>query len=198
MGCRTPAAGKAFQPRRQVKEAHQQVHHEDAGQGQVEAGGQGLSPRVAGIEGDARGALLSPFLVWRVVLVSLLMAAAALAVFFTALGRGETLEYARTMVVNMIVVAEIFYLFNVRYLHVRSLSWRGALGTPAVLAAIAGVVAGQLAFTYAPFMQAIFDSRPLALGDGATILVIGAGLMLLLEVEKLAMRRFGLFRELRT
>lgn len=147
---------------------------------------------------DARGALLSPFLVWRVVLVSLLMAAAALAVFFTALGRGETLEYARTMVVNMIVVAEIFYLFNVRYLHVRSLSWRGALGTPAVLAAIAGVVAGQLAFTYAPFMQAIFDSRPLALGDGATILVIGAGLMLLLEVEKLAMRRFGLFRELRT
>ena len=141
--------------------------------------------------------LLSPFLVWRVFLVSGLMAAAALFVFFLSLGRGDTLEYARTMVVNMIVVAEIFYLFNVRYLHMRSLTLRGALGTPPVLIAIAVVVAGQLAFTYLPAMRAIFDSRPLALADGALILALGLGLMLLLEAEKLAARRLGLFRELR-
>ena len=148
------------------------------------------APRPAGAP------LLSPFLLWRVVLVSGLMAAVALFVFFLSLNRGDTLEYARTMVVNMIVVAEIFYLFNVRYLHMRSLTWRGALGTPAVLAAIAVVVAGQLAFTYAPFMRAIFDSRPLALGDGVMILALGLGLMLLLEAEKLVARRLELFREL--
>ncbi|HRO11950.1 HAD-IC family P-type ATPase [Amaricoccus sp.] len=146
---------------------------------------------------DARAPLLSPFLVWRVVVVSLLMAAAALFVFFFSLGRGDDLAYARTLVVCMIVVAEIFYLFNVRYLHMRSLTWRGALGTPAVLAAIAAVVAGQLAFTYAPVMQAIFDSRPVRLADGAMVIAIGVGLMLLLEVEKLAMRRLGWFEELR-
>ncbi|HET9067573.1 MAG TPA: HAD-IC family P-type ATPase [Amaricoccus sp.] len=146
---------------------------------------------------DAGAPLLSPFLVWRVAIVSLLMAATGLSVFFLALGRGDELAYARTLVVNMIVVAEIFYLFNVRYLHMRSLTWRGALGTPAVLLAIAAVVAGQLAFTYAPFMQAIFDSRPVRLADGALILAIGAGLMLLLEVEKVAMRRAGWFAELR-
>ncbi len=144
----------------------------------------------------ARAPLLSPFLVWRVALVSVLMAAAALFVFFGALGRGDPIEYARTLVVNTVVVAEIFYLFNVRYLHMRSLTWRGALGTPAALAAIAAVVAGQFAFTYAPFMQAIFDSRPVGFADGATIIAIGIGLMLLLEIEKLAMRRLGLFAEL--
>ncbi|MBP7240520.1 HAD-IC family P-type ATPase [Amaricoccus sp.] len=146
---------------------------------------------------DARASLLSPFLVWRVVIVSGLMAAAALAVFFLALHRGDEIAYARTMVVNMVVAAEIFYLFNVRYLHMRSLTWRGALGTPAVLAAIAAVVAAQLAFTYAPFMQAIFDTRAVAIADLALIVSIGVGLMLLLEAEKFAMRRIGLFPELR-
>ncbi|MER2509111.1 MAG: HAD-IC family P-type ATPase, partial [Amaricoccus sp.] len=146
---------------------------------------------------DARAPLLSPFLVWRVIVVSCLMAAAALFVFWLSLGRGDEIAYARTLVVNMVVTAEIFYLFNVRYLRMRSLTWRGALGTPAVLAAVACVVAAQIAFTYAPVMQALFDTRPVALADGAMVLAIGAGLMLLLEVEKLAMRRFGLFRELR-
>jgi magnesium-transporting ATPase (P-type) len=146
---------------------------------------------------DAAAPLLSPFLVWRVALVSVLMAAAGLFVFLFALGRGDELAYARTLVVNMIVVAEIFYLFNVRYLHMRSLTFRGALGTPAVLLAIAAVVAGQLAFTYAPFMQDIFDSRPVRFVDGAAIIALGIGLMLLLEAEKVAMRRLGRFEELR-
>src|SRR3546814_12648670 len=69
----------------------------------------------------------------------MLLAALSLGVFFHTLGQGRDLETACTMVVNMLVVAEIFYLFNVRYLHMRSLTWRGAVGTPAVLGAIAVV-----------------------------------------------------------
>src|SRR3546814_2859042 len=65
----------------------------------------------------AQAPLLSPFLVWRVFFVSGLFAAGALAVFFHALHRGLDLDLARTMVVNAIVVFEIFYLFNVRYLN---------------------------------------------------------------------------------
>lgn len=100
---------------------------------------------------------------------------------------------ARTLVVNTLVVMEIFYLFNVRFLHMRSLSWRGALGTPAVLLALAAVVAGQFAFTYLPVMQAIFDTRPVALLDGVMIIAIGIALMVVLEGEKLLLRRLGLF-----
>src|SRR3546814_685073 len=62
-----------------------------------------------------RGApLLSPFLLWRVVLVSVLFAAVTLGIFFYTLDQGRGLEVASTMVVNMFIVAELFYLFRWR------------------------------------------------------------------------------------
>ena len=145
---------------------------------------------------SAKAPLLSPFLLWRVVIVSVLLAAASLGLFFYTLADGQDVETARTMVVNMFVVGEIFYLFNVRYLHMTSFSWQGVLGTPVVLIAIGVLVVAQLVFTYAPFMQALFETRPLSLADGVLIVVIGAWLMILLEGEKLLMRRLGWFEEL--
>ncbi len=146
----------------------------------------------------ATAPLLSSFLLWRVVFVSALFALGGLAVFFHALGRGHDLETARTMVVNTVVVFAIFYLFNVRYLHMTSYSLRGLLGTPAVIVALVVVVLAQLAFTYLPLMHGLFGSRPVALADGAVIIAAGAILMLVLEVEKALLRRFGLFGAGRT
>ena len=140
--------------------------------------------------------LLTPFLLWRVLLVSVLFAMAALGVFFGSLDAGRDVETARTMVVNTLAVLGIFYLFNVRYLHMSSITLRGVLGTPPVLIAVAGVVMAQLAFTYLPFMHALFDSRPLRLLDGLLIVGLGVGLLFLLEGEKLLMRRLGVFAEL--
>ncbi|KQX26362.1 MULTISPECIES: HAD-IC family P-type ATPase [unclassified Sphingomonas] len=141
--------------------------------------------------------LLSPFLLWRIVLLSLLFTAMSLGIFFHALDSGRGIETGRTMVVNMVAAAEVFYMFSVRYLHMRSLTWRGALGTPAVLWAVGGVVASQLLFTYAPFMNDIFETRPLTMADGLLIIGIAVGLLLLLELEKLLMRRLGWFAEVR-
>ncbi len=137
--------------------------------------------------------LLSQFLVWRIFFVSALFTAGALAIYFYALQSGLGLEMARTMVVNVIVVFEIFYLFNVRYLHMTSFTLRGAVGTPAVLAALAVVIAAQLAFTYAPVMHELFDTRPVALADGLVILAAGVLLMAILETEKILLRRLGIF-----
>jgi magnesium-transporting ATPase (P-type) len=135
--------------------------------------------------------LLTPFLVWRVVLVSFLFLGVALAFYFYALRRGLDLETARTLVVNAIVVLEIFYLFNVRYLHMTSFSWRGVLGTPAVLAAIVVIVVAQFAFTYLPVMQRLFDSRPVSLLDGLLVVAAGAAVLVLLEIEKVFLQRSG-------
>ena len=141
-------------------------------------------------------ALLSPFLVWRVFFVSGLFAAGALAIFFYALARDLGLETARTMVVNTIVVFEAFYLFNVRFLHAQSITWRGAMGTPAVLLAIAGIVIAQAAFTYLPIMQEWFDTRAVPVIDGMIIIAAGAVFMLILEVEKTLLRRIRVFSDL--
>src|SRR5690606_37630982 len=138
-------------------------------------------------------ALVSPFMLWRIVLVSLLFSAAAFGVFAWAQGRGHDIQTTRTMVVNTFCVLEIFYLFSVRYMHGSSFSLHGLRGTPAVLWAIAAVVLTQLAFTYLPWMHALFDTRPVPLLEGAVIVAIGAALLVLLEAEKWLLRRLDVF-----
>jgi magnesium-transporting ATPase (P-type) len=128
--------------------------------------------------------LLDAELVWRIVFVSMLMAVAVFGVFFWATERGLGIEYARTLVVNTIVVMEIFYLFSVRHLHLTSLTWTGVVGTPAVLAGVAATGLLQFAFTYAPPLQTLFASRPVSATDGAIIVLIGFGMLVLLEAEK--------------
>ncbi|MFK8253168.1 HAD-IC family P-type ATPase [Ancylobacter terrae] len=141
--------------------------------------------------------LLSPFMLWRILFVSFLFLVAAVGLFEYVTRRGDSVELARTMVVNAIVVLEIFYLFNVRYLHGRSITWRGVLGTPAVLLAVGVVVVAQFAFTYLPPMQEIFDTRPVAFSDGVLVVAGGVVLLAVLEAEKALLRRLGWFEELK-
>ena len=61
--------------------------------------------------------LLTPGLLWRILFVSALVVAGAFGSFAWATARGLSIETARTMVVNALVVMEIFYLFSVRYVH---------------------------------------------------------------------------------
>jgi magnesium-transporting ATPase (P-type) len=132
--------------------------------------------------------LLSGFLVWRVALVSALFLAGIFGVFAWSRQAGLSLEEARTAAVNTLVAMEIFYLFSVRYLRVASLTYEGVLGTRPVLVGLGAVVALQLAFTYAPFMQALFGTRPIGLAHGFLIVAVGAALFTVLELEKHARR----------
>jgi magnesium-transporting ATPase (P-type) len=141
----------------------------------------------------ADAGLLTPFILWRIVTVSLLFGAISLGVFFWMLEAGRGIEAARTMVVNTIVVLSIFYTFSVRYLHVPSMTLAGVRGTKAILVALVAVVAGQLAFTYLPAMNAIFDTRPLTLGEGGVVLALGVASFVLLEAEKRLLK--GRFRD---
>ena len=137
--------------------------------------------------------LITPFMLWRIVLVSLLFTAGIFGIFSWAGYRGYDVELARTMVVNTLVVMEIFYLFNVRYMYMTSFSLRGALGTPAVLWAVGLVALAQLAFTYAPWLQALFQTRAVPVADGLLIIGLGVALMVVLEIEKTLLRHLGWF-----
>ena len=128
--------------------------------------------------------MLSAFLVWRIVFVSALFVAGIFGIFAWARAHGSSLEEARTYAVNTLVVMEVFYLFSVRYLRAPSLTLKGILGTRAVLIAVAVVASLQLVFTYAPFMEALFDTRPVDLIHGLEIIGIGVALFVVLEIEK--------------
>ncbi len=134
--------------------------------------------------------LLSRFLAWRVVMVSVLVSLGCFAIFAWSRQRGLSLEAARTAVVNAIVVFEIAYLFSVRFQRGRSFTWRRAMGTRPVLIGVGAVTLAQLAFTYAPPLQALFATEPLdPLADGLPILGAGLLLLLVLEAEKAIRRR---------
>ncbi len=128
--------------------------------------------------------MLSAFLVWRIVFVSALFVTGIFGIFLWTRSQGATLEEARTYAVNTLVVMEVFYLFSVRYLRTPSLTLTGVQGTRAVLIAVAVVTSLQLVFTYAPFMNALFDTRPVGLIHGLEITGVGIALFAILEVEK--------------
>ncbi len=86
--------------------------------------------------------------------------------------------------VNALVVMEITYLFSVRYVHGSSLTWQGMLGTPAVLLGVGVVIVAQLAFTYLPALQMVFETRPVSALEGLLVLGVGVLLLLLVEIEK--------------
>ena len=128
--------------------------------------------------------ILSRFVLWRVGFVSLLFSIGIFGKFTLAQAQGASVEEARTIAVNTLVVMEIFYLFSVRYLHDTSLSVRGFLGTRPVLIAVVAVTALQFLFTYAPFMEAFFGTRPLSLLQGLQVFAVGVAVLLVLELEK--------------
>ena len=139
----------------------------------------------------AKAPLVSGFVLWRVGLVSALIVIGTFGMFAWAMRRGLSLEEARTIAVNTIVVLEIAYLFSVRFLHLTSVTVQGVLGTPAVLITVGLVIMLQLVLTYAPFMHVLFATRPLAFLDGLAIIGVGAALLAILEIEKLVRRRLA-------
>ncbi|MDD5321727.1 MAG: HAD-IC family P-type ATPase [Methylococcales bacterium] len=138
----------------------------------------------------ANEAILSGFLLWRIVLVSVLFAAGVFGIFSWSQQHGSTLEEARTYAVNTLVVMEVFYLLSVRYLRVSALSIKRLFNTRAVIIAICVVATLQLIFTYAPFMEKFFGTRPVDFTHALEIASIGLALFVILEIEKLIRRKF--------
>ncbi|SHE61103.1 Ca2+-transporting ATPase [Modicisalibacter ilicicola DSM 19980] len=133
--------------------------------------------------------ILSGFLVWRILFVSVLLMAGTFTLFLMHL-EAHGLSVARTIAVNALVAGEIGYLLNSRRLHANTWTLDGLFGSRAVLIAIATVVGFQLLFTYLPPMQKLFDTAALDAGAWLPIGLFAIGLFLLVELEKLLVRRF--------
>jgi len=134
-------------------------------------------------------ALLSGFFIWRVLMVSVLMMTGALGLFLWEINSGNSLEAARTMAVNAVVAAEIFYLINSRYIFAPVTNWEGLTGNGYVLLAIAACIPLQIAYTHAPVMQTIFGSTDLSILEWSRVIAAGLLVFCVAELEKLVIRR---------
>ena len=129
--------------------------------------------------------LLTPALIRRTVMVSVFMTAGAFLLFEWALPRAAGgLAEARTVVVNTIVMVQLFYLFNCRSL-TRPVVRLGLLSNPAALAGAAAMIGAQLLFTYAPVMNRLFHTAPIGAGAWGLIVTTGCCSFLLVELTKL-------------
>jgi potassium/sodium efflux P-type ATPase len=132
--------------------------------------------------------LITQALGLRILFVIVLMVAATFAIFNWELQRGSSLETARTAAVNMIVVCELFYLFNVRHFTAHAFRLETLRGNPAVLLVSGILIVLQLAFTYTAPMHHLFKSVALDIHSWAAILSLGLLLFLCVEAEKTFLR----------
>jgi magnesium-transporting ATPase (P-type) len=137
---------------------------------------------------DPAEPLLNAFLLWRVFFVSCLMVAGSLGFFLWEQARGESIETARTVAVNALVMGEVFYLFNCRFLLASSCNLQGFTASRPVLISILVVVALQAPFTYAPIFQEMFGTAALDAGAWWRILLFGVALFVAVEAEKMWLR----------
>jgi len=128
--------------------------------------------------------ILNAAFLWRLVLVSLLIGGATIAMFESELALGMPLDLARTVAVNTLVVAQAFYLFNARFLTTCSLRRDLLFTNRAAWLAVGVLLLLQLAFVYLPFMNAAFATTPLALRHWFAPLAIGLFIFLGMELEK--------------
>lgn len=154
----------------------------------AEAGIMNVPPR------PPQESLVTRIFAWRILFVILLMIATTFLAYLWALAHSDSIAFARTAAVNMLVVGEIVYLFNVRHFTASSLNL-SALRENRVAIWVVGILAlFQLLFTYAPPMQKIFLSTGLDLAAWSIIFALGILLFLAVEIEKAVWRAFKINR----
>ena len=158
-----------------------------------------FEPKEAGImtrpPRDPGQPLLTRALMGRILLVSSLLVAGSWWLFEWELAQGSSLAEARTAALNVFVVVEAFYLFSCRSL-TRS-AWRIGLFTNRwLVVGVAVQAVAQIAITYLPVMNTIFDTAPLQAEVWLRIFGIAVVVSLVVAAEKWLRARSSMVRRL--
>jgi len=137
---------------------------------------------------DAKEPILTSYLIWRVFYVSIILMTGTFGLYLWEVEQGMSIEHARTVAVNTLIMFEIFYLFNARYIKASVLNWEGMVGNWYVLIAIAILLVLQLGFTYLAAMQTLFGTTAIDLSVWLRIVLVSSSVLFLVELEKYIVR----------
>jgi magnesium-transporting ATPase (P-type) len=138
---------------------------------------------------DPKESILTTFLIWRIAFVSLILVAGTFGLFLWERLHEVPIESARTVAVNALVMFEVFYLINSRYLRDAAFTRDGIFGNGYVMGAIALVTGFQILFTYLAPMQRLFGTAAISLPSWGRIFMISVTVLFLVELEKYLLRR---------
>jgi calcium-translocating P-type ATPase len=132
--------------------------------------------------------ILTPFGIWRILFVGVALLAYTLAAFFWMKFLDASDALARTVAVNAIILGQVFYLLNSRYLIDSSLSLKAHLGNRYLPLGVGAVVVLQMLFTYAKPFQILFGTTNVPLLVWLWLLLGGFLFFSMVEAEKLILR----------
>ncbi|MBT6043782.1 MAG: HAD-IC family P-type ATPase [Gammaproteobacteria bacterium] len=134
--------------------------------------------------------LITAALLLRMMLVVSVAATIIFQLFTWTLAQGASIEFARTVAINTLVLIETVYLINCRFMKQGIFTRRIFAGAMPSFLAIVSVVLMQIVFTYLPFSQNIFGLE--SLDSRAWLLCLAAALPILfiVEAEKFVVRKF--------
>ncbi len=138
---------------------------------------------------NAKEPLLGTLFMWRIAFVSIILLSGTFGLFIWEMQQGASIEKGRTVAVNTLVMFEIFYLFNSRYITAPIFNRDGLLGNRYVLYAISLLLLFQMAFTYLPFMHTLFGTASIDPQTWARVIVVSSSVLFLVEIEKAILRR---------
>ena len=132
--------------------------------------------------------IVTGFGLWRILFIGLALLAYTLLAFFWMKSQGASDSLARTVAVNALIIGQVFYLLNSRYLLGSSLSLKAHKGNKHLPLGIVAVVILQLLFTYTTPLQAIFGNEAIPLRIWPWLFAGGLVFFLFVETEKFVIR----------
>jgi cation-transporting P-type ATPase F len=127
--------------------------------------------------------LLTGALMARILLVSTLLVAGSWWLFQWELAHDASLAEARTAALNLFVVVQAFYLFSCRSL--THSPWHlGLFSNRWIIVGVTVQALGQLALTYLPVMNTIFDTAPIGGQVWLRILAIAVAASIVVAIDK--------------
>lgn len=131
--------------------------------------------------------ILTKDLIIQIAIVSVCILISTYGLFEWSIKDGSTVEEARTIAVNTIVMIEIFYLFNCRSL-TKSVLKIGFFSNKWIFLGIGAMILLQIAFTYIPAMNEIFQSRPIEIDSWLKIIGVSLVTFIIIEIKKFVTR----------
>jgi magnesium-transporting ATPase (P-type) len=122
------------------------------------------------------------------VFVSILIGGVTLLINVNLINRGYELMQVRTVTLHIIVISQMFHLFNSR--NIRNFAFNKDFFSNKAAFIVSGVlILLQLLITYVPFMNKIFGTVPIKPYQWILPVLIGIGIFIIVEIEKFIMRR---------
>jgi magnesium-transporting ATPase (P-type) len=124
----------------------------------------------------------------RLAWVSVLITTATMGVFYLMLQQDVSMEVARSVAMTQMVMFQFFHVFNSRSM-TRSIFQVPLSANPFLAVSLSVAVLAHIGALHLPFMQLLFHTTPLSLGQWALVVGVGSVVVVAAEIDKALLRR---------